>query len=58
MSHRLKCGDVVPGCAAVFEAETKDELLGEVAAHAEADHGISEIDAATRSAIDGAIETT
>lgn len=47
MSVNLSCGDVIPGCAAVFEADSEDELLGQVASHAADDHGITEIDADT-----------
>lgn len=32
------CGDVVPGCAATFTAETVDAMLQQVVAHAAADH--------------------
>lgn len=40
------CGDVVPGCRATFRAESVDELLPQVAAHAEKDHGLRELPAA------------
>lgn len=40
---RLACGDVLPGCPAVFENTDEPRLMGAVAAHAEAEHGISEI---------------
>lgn len=58
MTQTLQCGDVIPGCAAVFHHETVDGLLGQVAEHAEADHGITEIDDATLTAVKGAIRTT
>ena len=32
------CGAVVPGCAAVFEGETVNDILEKVAAHAKEDH--------------------
>ena len=37
------CGAVVPGCAQVFEGETVDDILGKVAAHAQADHGMETV---------------
>lgn len=58
MSVNMSCGDVIPGCAAVFEADTESELLREISAHAEKDHGISEIDDDTLSTVKSAIRTT
>lgn len=43
---RFRCGDVVPGCTAVFEKSTEDLILSEVASHARRDHGLAEIPAA------------
>jgi predicted small metal-binding protein len=40
---RFRCGDVVPGCTAVFNEPTEDQILSAVASHALHDHGISEI---------------
>ena len=37
------CGAVVPGCAAVFEGETVDDILGKVAAHAREDHDMETV---------------
>jgi predicted small metal-binding protein len=42
---QFSCGAVVPGCTATFTADTEDELLGQVAAHARADHGMEEVPA-------------
>ncbi len=39
---RFRCGDVVPGCDATFHG-TEEEILSSVAAHAAADHGLTEI---------------
>jgi predicted small metal-binding protein len=39
----FSCGAVVPGCQATFNAETEDELFGQIAAHAKEDHGIDEV---------------
>lgn len=40
---QFSCGAVVPGCTATFTAETQDEILAQVAAHAKADHGMDEV---------------
>lgn len=42
---RFSCGDVVPGCTAVFEGASEDQILTSVAAHARNDHGMTEIPA-------------
>ncbi len=55
MTFKLACGDVMPGCAAHFEAGTQDELLQQVAAHAAADHGITEITPDVAQAVEGKI---
>jgi predicted small metal-binding protein len=39
------CGDVVPGCTAQFTAADESAILGLVAAHATADHGLTTIPA-------------
>ena len=39
------CGDVVPGCKAVFQAHDEAFLLGQIATHARVDHGFAEIPA-------------
>lgn len=40
---RLACGDVMPGCPAVFENPDEQVLMGAVAAHAAEIHSIEEI---------------
>ena len=37
------CGDVVPGCTARFTAGDDTGILGQVAGHAAADHGLAEV---------------
>ena len=37
------CGDVVPGCTARFTADDEAAVLGLVAAHAAADHGLTTV---------------
>jgi predicted small metal-binding protein len=39
------CGDVVPGCTHHFTGPDDDSVLGQVAAHAVADHGLGTIPA-------------
>ncbi len=56
MTYSLACGDVVPGCAATFDADTKDALMGEVAAHAGSEHGVTEISPEMAGAVEGAIK--
>lgn len=55
MAKTLQCGDVVPGCAAEFHDETEDGLLSQIAAHAEADHDMADIDDDTLTAVKAAI---
>ncbi|MEK6398188.1 MAG: DUF1059 domain-containing protein [Terriglobus sp.] len=40
------CGDVVPGCKKVFREATEQDILVQVAAHAQQDHGMTDIPAA------------
>ncbi len=42
--RQLDCRAVVPGCDAVFEGETDQEVLAQAVEHARADHGIAEVD--------------
>jgi predicted small metal-binding protein len=37
------CGNVVPGCTAHFTAADESAVLGLVAAHASADHGLATV---------------
>jgi predicted small metal-binding protein len=39
----LACKEVVPGCPFTASAETEEELLKQVAAHANHSHGIKEV---------------
>ena len=55
MSYSIACGDVMPGCAATFEADTKDELMQQVVAHAREDHGVEEVTPDVAQAVEGAI---
>lgn len=40
MSYSISCGDVMPGCAEHFEGATEEDVLSQVAEHAQADHGL------------------
>lgn len=37
------CGDVVPGCIRTFTGSDDVDILGQVAVHAAADHGLAEV---------------
>ena len=39
----FRCGELVPGCDAVFHAESEDEILEHVAVHARDEHGMPEV---------------
>ena len=43
MTYSFSCGDVMPGCAASFEAPSAEELLAQVGDHAGAAHGLTEV---------------
>jgi predicted small metal-binding protein len=55
MTLELRCGDVVPGCDGVVTGEDRDEVMDQATAHAADAHGLTELDAATREALAGAI---
>lgn len=57
MTYSLACGDVIAGCSAVFEAADEEDLLGQVAEHAGADHGITTIDDDVLALVKEAIRT-
>jgi predicted small metal-binding protein len=43
MKFMLSCGDAMRGCSARFEDESRDAILEQVAAHARADHGVTDV---------------
>jgi predicted small metal-binding protein len=57
MTFTLACGDVMPGCSARFEADDRDALMRDVAAHAAQAHGIDEITPEVATAVGAAIVT-
>ena len=56
MPYSLACGDVMPGCAATFDADSEEDLLQQVGPHARDAHGISEITPDVLAAVKGAIK--
>ena len=56
MTYNLACGDIMPGCAATFSADSEDELLAQVAPHAADAHGVTEITPEVLDAVKGAIK--
>lgn len=42
-TRRIACNDVVPGCAFTATADTDEELMEQVAAHAKHEHGVTEV---------------
>ena len=55
MSYEFECRNVVPDCGFKTEADTKDQLMGTIAGHANEVHGMAEIDPATMSVVEAAI---
>lgn len=51
------CGAVVPGCVAVFQGTTDDEILSQVAEHAQKDHGLTEVSDELVGAVKANIQT-
>jgi predicted small metal-binding protein len=57
MAKQITCGEVVPGCAWKGSAQTEDELLKQVAAHAAEAHGVEEVTPELASQVKAAIRT-
>ena len=57
MEKVLRCGDVVPGCAAEVHAGTEEEVLRQAAEHARQAHGLERIDKVTLDRVRAAIRT-
>ena len=55
MTFKLACGDVMPGCSAHFENSSRDALMTDVARHAAAAHGITDLTPEIFSAVDSHI---
>lgn len=43
MAKQFACGDVVHGCSFTLTAENEAEVLAQVASHAAAAHGLTEV---------------
>jgi predicted small metal-binding protein len=54
---KLRCGDVVTGCAAVVEGKDEAEVLSRAAEHARKDHGVKEITPELAAKVKAAIRT-
>jgi predicted small metal-binding protein len=52
------CGDVVPGCGRTFTASDDEGILAQVAAHAEQDHGLTEVPPALADQVRARISVT
>jgi predicted small metal-binding protein len=57
MAKQLNCGDVGFDCQAQFNGETEDDVMAQVAKHAQSVHGMSDSDVQEHEgAIRGAIK--
>jgi predicted small metal-binding protein len=56
-TKHIACAAVVPGCPFTASAETEEELLQKVAAHAAHDHGVTEITPELAAKVKAAIES-
>jgi predicted small metal-binding protein len=43
MEKRIACNDVIPGCGFTATADTEDELMAKIVAHASHDHAITDV---------------
>ena len=57
MTKILRCHDIFPGCTAEVRADTDEEILRQVAEHAQRTHGLKTVDDATVKQVRGAIRT-
>ena len=55
MSYTIYCGDVMEGCPVHLEADTVDELLGQVVGHARSAHGVTEVSPELERQVRGAV---
>ncbi|HET9370935.1 MAG TPA: DUF1059 domain-containing protein [Vicinamibacterales bacterium] len=56
-AKHIACGHVVPGCDFKASAATEEDLLKQVAAHAAAAHGVTEVTPDLAAKLKAAIET-
>jgi len=57
MKKHIACNDVVPGCSFTATAETEEELVKKVAAHAKHHHGLAEVTPELADKVKSAIRT-
>ena len=57
MTKQISCGDVVPGCAWKASAQTEEELVKQVAAHAAEAHGVEDVTPELAAQVKAAIRT-
>jgi predicted small metal-binding protein len=57
MAKQMECGDVVPGCTWKADAQTEDELMKRVAAHAAEAHGVKQVTPELAAKVRAAIQT-
>jgi predicted small metal-binding protein len=55
MARVLRCGELFAGCSIEARGETDEEILKQAVVHAQRDHGVTEIDAATLAKVKAAI---
>jgi len=53
---RIACNNVVPGCGFTASAETEEQLIEKVAAHAAKDHGVTNVTPELAAKVKAAIE--
>ena len=54
-TRRIACNDVVPGCGFTASAQTDEELIEKVVAHAKHDHGVTEVTPELAAKVEAAI---
>lgn len=57
-AKRIACAEIVPDCPFTASADTEEELLKQVAAHAAHEHGITEVTPELAARVRAAIRTT
>jgi predicted small metal-binding protein len=57
MAKHVACNDVVAGCQFTAQADTEQELLEAVKAHAAKDHGVKEVTPELAAKVKAAIQT-
>jgi predicted small metal-binding protein len=56
-AKHIACAEIVPDCPFTASAETEEELLNQVVAHAAHDHGITEVTPELAAKVKAAIRT-